>query len=84
MLTLALNAVAIVSACVLAWFLLKKQSLVAAGIGLVWIIVEIVLKLMIMPERGAVTAFFALYFSINGVRGAWAAHRKAQETPAEA
>ena len=79
-----LNVVMIIMASVLAWLLLKQQSLVVAAIGLAWIVAEVAMKMMHAPGQGVVIAIIALLFSINGVRGTLAAKRKSEQPPVQA
>lgn len=71
--TLIVNVIAIGVACFLGWLIWKRQNLIAAGVGLTWIVLEVVMKLVTSPGRGIVIAVLALLFSIHGVRGALAA-----------
>ncbi|MBA1156811.1 hypothetical protein [Microvirga mediterraneensis] len=76
--TIILNVLAILMACLLAWLIWKRRSLVATGIGLVWIAAEVAMKLAMAPGRGTIIAILALLFSINAMRSAVAAKRKVE------
>ncbi|WP_414471413.1 hypothetical protein [Microvirga sp. M2] len=78
--SLGLDLVAIVAASLMAWFFYKRESLVIACIGVIWIALEVAMKLVAAPGRGTVVALLALLFSINGVRGALVARKALQPT----
>jgi hypothetical protein len=78
--TLIINILLIVLAAVLMWLLLKRQNLVAASIGLVWVVAEAVVKAKTRSEALVVVSIFVVLCGINGVRGALAARRVKQAT----
>lgn len=82
--TMILNVVAIIMASLLAWLVWKRQSPIAAGIGMLWISVEVVMKLATAPGRGVVLALVVLLFGIHGVRGTLAAKRASEQAAKEA
>ncbi|MEZ0170327.1 hypothetical protein [Microvirga sp. TS319] len=79
--SLGLDLVVIVAASLMAWFFYKRESLVIACVGVIWIALEVAMKLVTAPGRGTVVALLALLFSINGLRGALAARKALQPTP---
>jgi hypothetical protein len=82
MATQAVNLFAAIAGLVLAWFISKRASRIAAVLVLIWMVAEAIGKMAIVGAHGAGPAIAFILLATNGVRGAFAKHRLGLSGPA--